>query len=169
MKYLPSTGQKGFTLIETLVYIAVLVLIGIAIVMTYLSLDAVLLRNEVERELTSTAEFTLERMLREIREADSIDAGLSTLGSSPGRLTLETTSTTTTFSVSGGRVYVSVNGTSVGPLTPSNVTVQSLIFRRYQSADTLMIRIGLSLRTQNKFATTVRTYYTSAVLRGTYE
>lgn len=169
MKTFSPTITRGFSIIEVLVYIAVLVLIAGAVVTTYLSLDIVLLRNQTERELTGAAEITLERMLRDIREAESVNMGVSTLGSSPGVLAVQSAATATRFYLSGNSIAVDVNGVPRGPLTPDSVSVQNLMFRRYQNAGTEMVRIALTLSATNKAASTTRTYYTSAVLRGSYE
>jgi len=173
MNHHPSKQKKflhrGFSLIETLVYIAVTVLVSYAGVTTFLSLNTVLIRNQTERTLGHSANVSLERMVRDIRSAVSVNVGGSTLGTSPGVLALSQGATTTTFSVSGGNVVVAVNGTNLGPLTSDAVTVQNLTFTRYVATTTEMVRVALTLSANSKAASTTRTFYTSAVLRGSYE
>lgn len=173
MSMLPIPQQKqshrGFTLIEMLVYIAVMLLVTTAGIMTYLSLDMVLLRNATERRLTNAADVAIERMVRDIRAAESVNGGLSTLGTSPGVLVLVDGSTTTTFSLSGGKVMVNVNGTDIGPLTGEGVTVDALTFTDYVGTDTELVRVALQLTASSSAASSTRTFYTSAVLRGSYE
>lgn len=161
--------KKGFTLVEMLVYMAVLVLIAGALVTTFLSLNTVLLRNATERTLTHAATVSLERMVRDMRSADTVNTGLSTLGTSPGTLALTDGATTTRFYISSGRLVVSVNGVELGPLTPEEVTVEDLIFQRYVGATTEMVRASLTLSVSSKAASSTRTYYGSGVLRGSYE
>ena len=162
-------AKRGFSLIEMLVYIAVLVSVTLAGVLTYLSLSTNLVRYETERAMSHAAQVSLERMVRDIREATSIDLGLSTLGTSPGVLTLVSGATTTKFSLSSGNVLLTRNGVDIGPLTNDNVTVNQLLFRRYSGTSTELIRIALTLSASNKAASTTQTFYSSAVLRGTYE
>jgi len=142
-KRVSATHKRGFTLIEVLVYLAVLVLVASAGVSTFLSLDTVLIRNQTERELTQSAEVTLERMLRDIRRATAADV---TIGS---QLTLTSLGTTTVFSLSGGNVIVNVNGAELGPLTTDDVTVQSLTFSKYvdiaAEIETDLVRVALTL------------------------
>jgi type II secretory pathway pseudopilin PulG len=162
-------AKRGFSIIEMLVYIAVLVSVTLAGVLTYLSLSTNLVRYETERAMSHAAQVSLERMVRDIREATSIDLGLSTLGTSPGVLTLVSGATTTKFSLSSGNVLLSRNGVDIGPLTNDNVTVSQLLFTRYSGTATELIRIALTLSASNKAASTTQTFYSSAVLRGTYE
>jgi type II secretory pathway pseudopilin PulG len=159
----------GFSLVEAMVYIAVLVFVAGALVTTFLSLDTVLLRNKTERELTESARVSLERMVRDMRAADGINTSLSTFGVANGALTLTEGATTTRFYLSGGDVVMSVNGTELGPLTSNNVTVESFFITRFVGTHTEMVRVALTLSASSKAASSTRTYYTSAVLRGTYE
>lgn len=162
-------ATRGFSLIEVMVYLAVTVLVSLAGINTYLSLDTVLLRNATERALTHSASVSLERMVRDIRGAESVNLGLSTLDASPGVLTLDQAGTTTSFSIVDGKLNVSVNGTSHGPLTSNSVTVESLVFNKYSNAQTDLVRVSLTLSIHSKAASSTKTFYTSAVLRGTYE
>lgn len=168
---LKTTVKKngGFSLVEVMVYIAVTVLVAGALVTTFISLDDVLFRNKTERELTHSASVSLERMTRAIRSADSVNTGLSTLGVSPGALALTESGTTTEFYTSGSSLMLSVNGTELGPLTSDAVTVQSVVFNRYTGSTTEMVRVALTLSAVGKASSSTRTFYTSAVLRGSYE
>lgn len=160
---------KGFTLVEILVYIAVLVLAVSVMVTLFLSLNTVLSRNQVERELAHTAQVTLERMVRDIRSAATADTTVA------NQLTLQTKggATTTVFSLSGVGVIMSVNDTNLGSLTSDTVAVDDLTFTKYEhfgtELETTLVRIALTLSVSTNAASSTNTYYTSAVLRGTYE
>jgi Tfp pilus assembly protein PilW len=161
--------QHGFSLVEMLVYVAVVVFVAGALISTFLSLNTVLLRNRTERELAESARASLERIERDIRNADSINTALSTLGSNPGVLVLTGTGTTTKFYVSSSTLMLNVNGVDLGPLTSDAVTVRSIVFNRYVGTTTDLVRVTLTLSAVSKAASTTRTFYTSAVVRGTYD
>jgi Tfp pilus assembly protein PilV len=171
MTYLSHVHKTphGFSLIEVLIYISVTVLVSLAGVLTYLSLSITMVRNETERAVSHAAQVTLERMVRDIREATSINSVQSTFGASPGVLALVAGATTTEFSLSGGNVILTVNGTDVGPLTSNEVTADQLLFTHYVGTSTELVRVSLTLSASNKAASTTRTYFGSAVLRGSYE
>lgn len=163
------TSMKGFTLIEMLVYISVMLLIAVGLVTTFHSLDTALLKNRDDRALTESATVSLERIGRAIRSADSVNTGMSTLGSSPGVLTLTEGATTTKFSLVSGNLMLTINSKDVGPLTGDDVTVNSLTFTYYPGTATDLVRVALTLTRVGDVSTTTRTFYTSAVLRGSYE
>lgn len=160
---------RGFSLVEVLVYIAVLVLVSVAGVLTYLSLDTMLVRNATERTVSHAAQVALERISREIRSATAVNTTLSTLGTSPGELTLTTGGATTNFAVVGDSLILTVDGSEVGPLTGNSVVVEEFTAHLYVGTTTDLVRVSLTLSAETKAASTTRTYYTSAVLRGSYE
>ncbi|HEU4677668.1 MAG TPA: type II secretion system protein [Candidatus Paceibacterota bacterium] len=164
-----SQNKRGFTLIEMLVYVSVMLLIAVGLITTFHSLDTVLLKNRDDRALTESASVALERMGSALRGATIVDTGASTLGTSPGVLTLIAGATTTTFSLSGGRVILSENGEEVGPLTGSDVTVDDLRFTHYVGTATELVRVALTLTRVGSVSTSTRTFYSSEVLRGSYE
>ena len=165
----PMKRSIGFALIEILVYISVMVLLGGALVTTFLSLNTVLLRNKTERALAESASVSLERMVRTIRGAATIDLGQSTLNTSLGALAVSEGTTTTRFYISGGNLFISENGVDQGPLTSDNVIVNDVVFNRYIGSTTEMVRVALTLSAFSKASSSTRTFYTSAVLRGSYE
>jgi hypothetical protein len=161
--------EMGFSLVEVLVYLAVTVLISLAGVQTYLSLDIVLVRNATERAVNHSAMVALERLGHEMKSAISVNTTQSTFGTSPGELTLIYGTTTANFAVVGTALVLTLNGTEIGPLTSDSVIVENFTVNRYVGTTTDLIRVGLTLSGNSKAASTTRTYYTSAVLRGTYD
>lgn len=162
-------NARGFSLIEILVYLAVTVTLAGALVTVFLSLNTTIARNTTERALMEGANVSLEQLSRVIRDADSINAGLSTFASTTGALALVESTTTTRFYLSGSTLMMSVNGADVGPLTSDEVSVGGVTFTRYTGSTTEMVRVGLTLTAIGKASSSTRTFYTSAVLRGTYE
>lgn len=161
--------HAGFTLIEVLVYIGVLLLSAIAVVTMFFSLRDVFERNRTERELADAATEILERFGREARYATEIE-GTSVLGSSPGLLDLDQISTSTRFSLSGDDLIMEQNGSVVGALHPESISVTSLVFTKFESVSTsTAVRAAVTLSATNRFASTTKTFYTTALLRGSYD
>jgi Tfp pilus assembly protein PilV len=118
-----ANRNAGFSLIEVLVYLAVTVIVTSAFVTAYLTLDTTILRNTTERDMAHAASVALERMVRDIRDASSIDSATSTLLTSPGILQVTSSGTTTRFYMANGRVYVRVNNVELGPLTSDSCAI----------------------------------------------
>ncbi len=102
-----------------LVYIAILILAVVAMVVSFLSFNASLVRNQAYRELTHVANLTLDRMVRDIRAAASADTTVS------NQITLSTEggATTTVYALSNDTVNLTVNGKNLGTLTEDDVKV----------------------------------------------
>lgn len=167
------TYKKGVTLIEVVVYAIIFAILGIAVIQVL----AVLSRNFAGasrmRELATSAALSLDRITREIKEADTFVSASSTLSASPGILTIQSTHPTSTtrtikFSVgSDGDLLVNENNGAEYSLTSANIDVESLIFRRVTGTSTL-IKVELTLK--HAQATTTRANFNaSAVMRGTYQ
>jgi type II secretory pathway pseudopilin PulG len=161
--------QRGFSIVETLIYIALFTTVSIASVTTILTLDDLFIKNRVDRTLSNSAEVALEAMTREIRDAFAVDVLNSTLGTSPGVLEIQAGTSTTIFSVNGGKVHAARNGVSPGPLTSGDVTIDSLIFYHYLNIESEAVRIALTLSAAESGITITRTYYSTAVLRRSYD
>src|SRR3989338_6806691 len=74
-----------------------------------------------------------ERLARELRQAESVNAGLGILNSDPGKLVLEGVDLlgnprTVVFYLSSGTLMLSENGVDTGSLSRSDARVSSLVF-----------------------------------------
>ena len=153
-----------------LIYIALLVMIFMVVLKTLLSFSSTYRTIAANRIIEASAITSLERMTRDIRNATSIDAVNSTFGSNPGILSLITTqngvSTTTKFYVSSNTIQVDVNGTNIGPLTTSRVSVTSLIFTQLTGSTTNAVKIDMTLQGSNGNVTKTKIYHSTIVLKG---
>ena len=158
-----NASPRGFSLVEMLVYIALLSLLSGALITTFLSLDMTLVRNKTERALTQDAQVAMEHMLYKIREADEVvDATGSTLE-------IDGVYGTTQYFLTAGQIIVEDDTGATSTLTSSDVTVQALSFEHYIGDNTDLVMIEMTLSSVTKAASSTRTYNTSAVLRNSYE
>ncbi len=163
---------KGFSLIEVIIYVALLaVLIG-AITWSIGSILHTYNRMKDERDMESSAISSMDRMVKEIRNAKSVDLLHSATSTSNGYLTLNGfdsvgSSTVIKFYLSNSRVYVDQAGIQLGPLTLENILVPSLVFRYFTNASSSGVKIELGL--QSSSSTPVNYFYDSAILRNSYQ
>ncbi|GEM_PF-216145 len=163
----------GFSLVEAIIYIGLLILILVAVVNMILLMGRSYTYLKLSRHIQTSAVTALDRMVRDIRNAQSVDVGQSTLGTSPGILTLNTTTSTGTpqtlqFYVSGGTLRLKQNGGDVGPLTLPDVTVGGLIFRRITTGISQAVKIDLTLQTGVGSSVHSANFYGTAILRDSY-
>jgi type II secretory pathway pseudopilin PulG len=165
--------RTGFTLIEILIYTGILVLLVAVTVSTLLALSRSYRTLSAAQQIESGAELSLERMLRETRDATSIDATQSTFTTSPGVLTLNTTdeagaTTSVQFFLSGQKVRMKEAGVDQGPLTPTLARITSLIFRRIMTANSQAIKVEMTIESGQGPSYRTKNFYGTAVLRGSY-
>ena len=156
-----------------MVYTAILVILTTVLVNIFITLRRTYSALTATEGVESSAIISLERMTRDIRDATSVDTGLSTLGSSPGVLQLNTTdaggvATTIQFFVSGQIVHVKEAGVDVGPLIASSTRVTNLVFRKITTAEAQAVKIEMTLESGTSTSYRQKKFYSTVVLRGSY-
>lgn len=167
------SARSGFSLVEMLVYIGLLVLVLVAVVNMMLALSKAYGFLKNSRDIQSSAIFSLDRIVREVRNASSIDNANSIFNANPGTLSLNTTTATGTpetigFSVIGGRIHLKRNGLDVGPLTLAAATTTNLVFRLIATPISQAVRVDLSLQAGSAANLKSANFYVTAILRNSY-
>lgn len=166
-----QAGKKGgYSLVETIVYIALFCVLMAAIIWSLASVVRAYQKMKAIRNVENSAVAAMDRMEREIRDADSVNSSQSTFGTSNGVLTLNGNTPTGTaetlkFYLTNGVVYVDQNGTQLGPLTFSNVKVSALTFNYFSNTNSSGVKISMTMQASS---TPASNFYDSAVLRGSY-
>lgn len=164
--------NKGASLPELLIYVAILALILVTLINMILAIGKSYGRLKSSRVIEVVGEVALEQMVREIRKASAVNAG-SVLGTSPGKLVLDTTDeavnpATMEFSLIGEAIYQRFNGGAYNPLTASSTAITSLIFRELSNGRTKAVRAEIAVQSGEGVASRSEKLYTTAVLRGSY-
>jgi type II secretory pathway pseudopilin PulG len=167
--FLGRRREQGFTLIEMLVYIAILmIVVGGALTLIF-ALGGRLSEQRADQLVTKSAQATLDHMLYSIRSSDTInDANTSSLVS-PGVLVLTQGTTTHKYGLTSGQVVYTKNGVVQGPLTDARVQVDELRFFVYDNVNTEMVRVEMTLTAMIGKATTTKSFSAGATLRGSYD
>lgn len=164
--------RRGFTLVEILVYIAILAILSVAVVNTLLLVSASLAEIRVTRTLNATAALAMERMIRQIRDAKSVNIGASTFDLSPGVLSFtgsESPALTHRLALAGSTLELESGSNPAVALTPPGVLVTNLVFRLITASTTSQaVKVELSLAASTGRATTTQNFYGTAVLRNSY-
>ncbi len=164
-----SSRSRGFTLVETILYIFVLTIIVSITTLSVTTSFKFFEEIKSNRNIIDSSVVAMERISREIKQADSVDSVSPVFGTSSGSLYISTTESGTTytrsFAVSGGEIVLSQNGTVVGSLTSSNnVTINSLIFYRIVTSRGDAIRVVLTVSDTSSSPRSV-TFYNTINLR----
>lgn len=167
--------MKGSSLIEIIIYSAILVVISAFVVNSVVIISKALTRVRLERRLILNADHAAQKLIREIRQASSLNAS-STLNVNPGDLSLRTyvdaTSTILTdadiYLDSGRLVYKKGSGSPIF-LTDSGVSVTRLFFSQITASSSRAVKFELGLSASTPRSTASSTFYGTAILRGSYD
>ncbi|OGY25415.1 MAG: hypothetical protein A2Z24_02900 [Candidatus Woykebacteria bacterium RBG_16_44_10] len=148
-----KTDSKGFTLIEMLVYAALLAIVSMVLVSFFIQVVNVTETSRRARESLDNARRSLDVIGQEIKHGVNVYTPTSTLGSSPGQLSLETTrdkpvgetSTYVDFYLDAGGIYLKREGPGAQLVTSEKVRVTNLVFTLLNSTTgTPAVRVELT-------------------------
>jgi type II secretory pathway pseudopilin PulG len=170
--------QKGFTLVEMVIYLAMMVVITVALIRSLVVVFASNRASFADSNIRNSAYSAMESMIEQIRASQSIDMVDSVLApSQSGVLELNQVDNVgnpylTKFSTSSaGALNLSQGSTTpslVGPVTYNGTKVTSLMFTPINTGDSQSVRIQMQLTaTQNNQIKTMW-FYDTIVLRDSY-
>lgn len=168
-KLLPqSVGTRGFSLVEMLVYISIVVVIAAAAVSVLLSLGTMVQQYQAEQSLLRSNTTILERLLFDIRTATSINFAASTLDDSNGQLSLVLPTGTVQYHWVDEAVERTAGGETI-ELQSDGVTITSLEFMVVPSSQSSYVHVSIESSVVTSQSTSTRWYIAGAVTRAAYE
>ncbi len=120
--------QRGFTILEFVIYIALVGVVLGAAVMFALQFSITQTKSVVLSQVTRNAQFAMQRIEAETRAADRVDIGASVFDVHPGTLVLETSdpgTDPTVFTVTDGQLTVQQGAGLAIPLTAPDITISA--------------------------------------------
>jgi len=151
------THNKGFSLVEMLVYVGVVSIVLLLVVAFIANLMRSYTRFRVEREISTNIRGAMNYMLREVKSAEDVYAPTSSFGVTPGQLSLETrtnlpadeTTTFIDFYVDDGQLFIKREGQNPSAITSDRVRVTTLRFNRFDPpgiGESVEIELALGYR-----------------------
>ena len=159
-------NNSGYALIETLFYIALLVILSIAVINSIITMTRAFKETAIHAELMQGG-VILERISREVRQADGVVA------ISPTTLELASTDAggapkSVEFVFSGGNIELWENDISRGFLNTSNIIVGNVVFSQIITAEGEAVKIFLTISSSHDALGRSADYYNTVALRGIY-
>ncbi len=138
--------ESGFTLIESILYLSLFVLLSTVLIDSLIVMSKTYNDIRVSNDLLDSMSVPIERISREIRGAASINLSGSTFGVNPSTLSLNVgTSTTESFSLLSGAIRFVDTGGEINNLTSDKVSVDSLVFRNITTTLGHAVKIEITL------------------------
>lgn len=156
--------KRGFSLVEMLIYVAILAVMLLLIINTMLSFTGSYRPVAALRLADRSAVSSFDRATREIRlaTAASVDASNATLNA----ITLTQGATTTRIYVDNGVVKVDVNSVYSGPLTLSGASVTGLTFVLLDSGSSKAVKMDMTVQGTSGQTIVTKNFHTTIVLKG---
>lgn len=165
--------NRGYSLVEIIIYLAIFTSVSLVVINSLIVSMSSFSVVRSNRDILESGTLAMERISREIRNANSVATANSTLGSSPGTLELNTTDinddpTTIKFTMANGAINLYAGGTLTGNLLGSNISVTSLIFRHIITTEGEAVKIEMTLSDTRTKQSNVEKFYNTVILRGSY-
>lgn len=165
-----SNRERGFSLVEMIVYITILVFMLGIIMSIVISFARSQRAVKASKEVENSAIISLERISREIRLADGINVSSSTFDLNPGVLVLNSTDEggsprTVEFSFSSGGILLRENGLNVGAVSQTDARVTNLVFHIFSNNGVTGIRTEVSIESGTSTYYRSGNFYSSTTLR----
>lgn len=164
-----KNNKKGFTLVEMLVYISIFILVSGAAIGLLFSLNDLFVQYKLKQNLLSTGTTVMERLLIEVREADSVIVADSTLSSTTaGVLVLDKGTNTVKIIKNGNQLDIYEDNIFSSHLNDSDVEVTGATFYHYIKDGKELVRFRLDLRSVSGSQSEDWTITSGAIIRGSY-
>lgn len=161
-------------MLETVVYVGALSAMVVVVFTILFSLTGSFFESKLYNEITFSAGTVMERMVREVRTASSVDTTNSVFDTNPGRLILNTTDEAGSskivefyFDEDTKTIGLVDGGVDKGSLTGGHTDVTNIIFRKQDTPKGAIVKIELSLEGNIRHSIKGN-FFDSAVLRGAY-
>ncbi len=156
-------STTGFALIEVLIYIFIFILISGGALSLLFSLSDLFTQYKIRQALLASGTTAMERMILEIREADSVVA------TSTGSVTLMNDLDTVNFRKNGNQLDLYKNDILQSTLNTSTVEVVDVSFNSYVLNEIELVRIQLELRSTVGAESEDWIINGGVILRGAYD
>jgi Tfp pilus assembly protein PilW len=160
----------GFSIVEIIIYLAIFTTVSVLVINSFIVMLSSFNTTNMNRRLLESGSVAMERMTREIRQAESISAEsnsstliLNTFDSSGDSMIVKFKSENDNISL-----YKNNNSEKEGDLIGGNVSVASLNFKNITTAQSHAIKIEMTLVYSDGKNTKSENFYDTIGLRGGY-
>lgn len=177
------SNQKGFTLVETIIYVALFTVLSLAVVSSLVLTTDAARAARINYSLQNEGYGAMEAVARLVRQASALDQGASVFDSDDGKIIItvpDSVGNTTLYEIAVTDSYYTVNSPNNGvravqvrdfsqslpqAYTSSRIEVEILRFRRVQTGAGIAVSIQLTLRDTRSKTQKSATFYNTVILK----
>jgi prepilin-type N-terminal cleavage/methylation domain-containing protein len=159
--------KQGFTLIELLFYISLFTIFSLIVINSMIFMTSSFRETVINKDL-SQGSVILDQISRNVRDASGIidiGTGSLTLNIPEGVLPARSVQ----FLLSGSDIELWEDDIFIGNLNPSNLVVSNLIFTQITTANSLAVKVFMSIKSNRYGSERIEDFYTTLVLRHSYD
>jgi type II secretory pathway pseudopilin PulG len=161
MKAIITDKKLGFTLIELILYIALVGLIFTGTIQLVWEMVGGGVKNSYEAELNGQMRFVSEKIKREIRSATGINTFTSTSISLAKAISGENP---TVIDLSAGQIRIKYGVGAITPITTNLISVTNLTFTNYTSPGNTSMNIGFDITAAKTSSSNNARYQTTPII-----
>lgn len=158
--------KNGYSVVETLFYIAIFLVLSLVVINSLITMTKSFKENTIQADLVQSA-MIMERISREIRQAYGINSIAATSLKLNTKDDLDNNKTVQ-FSLSGVNIQLLEDDVLTGNLNTPNIEVTSLSFTQITTTEGKAVKVILSVRSTRDTAGRIIDFYDTVVLRGDY-
>jgi len=163
-----TQNKKGFSIVEIMVYLAIFTALSILVINSFIVILSSFNTTNMNRKLLESGVVSMERISREIRQAESVDAS-----STQTMLVLNSHDNSGTdmiikFIDENGELNLYKDNTLQGNLLGDNLSVTNLVFNRITTTVSQAVKIKMTLQYSGGHKTKIENFYDTVILRGSY-
>lgn len=164
-----NNNIKAFSLIEIVIYIAIFTVLSIVVINSFIIVLSSFSTIRTNHNLLNSGSIAMEKITREIRQADSIDI----INSTSEVLQLNSTDSSSNpiivkFAKVGNAINMYRDDVLIGNLLTSKIIVDSISFIRTSNTKSEGEKINMVLKDTQSKGNRTESFYNTVILRGTY-
>lgn len=163
-----SFKKRGFSLVEILVYIAIMTIVMVVVVNIIITIAKSNKQSFVYNNIKNSAISSLEKIIRETRASESFVIAMSGEELTLNSRDENSLPKTVKFYLSNGLLKVDINGSYFGPLNINGTKVLSLNFKSIDAINSKAVKIEITIEGENKGFVNSEDFYSTVVLRNSY-
>lgn len=160
--------KNGSSIIEIMIYLAIFTALSILVINSFIVILSSFNVTSMNRSLLESGTASMEKITREIRQAENIDASSTdaslVLSSRDGSGALVSTK----FINEEGKLNLYKDGEMEGGLLDDNILITNLSFKRITTAESQAVKIEMTLEYSLGKETKSENFYNTIILRGGY-
>lgn len=163
--------KKGISILEIIIYFSMLSVLTVVVISSLMSLFKSYSVIKLQQDVETSAIQIIDKIERDVRDADNIVVGQSSFSVPEGSLALTVTQDSVAhvyrYYSASSTLKVSKNGTYLGDLSQPSVRVDSFIVRQIVGTSTTAVKIELGLQATPRYGTSTiyKSFYTTVQLR----